>query len=203
MIKDIERRKAASAIGRYLLPTDKVRDQDYWNKHWLILKELTVLGAIMGERIHFFRKTRSRNDACLLIAVTDLIWQSIRTLSGKTGSDRTWLDAYLPDDHRNLFPEGSYLSFVPLEEMIDDINWVYCLHSQLRHPGSNIRQLEDMLSDPWPLDNAERLDVAAEAAEGVLTTFEVAFGLGNGFKTDIAEKAALAEVAERFWRGAA
>lgn len=199
MIRDRDRRKAASAIGHHLLPKDRVRDQDYWNRHWPLLKQLAVLGAVMSERRHFFRKTRSRNDAWLLITTTDLVWQSIRTLAGKTGSDRTWLDSYLPDNHRALFPKGSSLSFVPLEEMVEDINWVYGLHSQLRHPGANAHHLETMLCDPWPDAEATRLDVAAEAADAVLTTFEVAFGLGNGFAGDINEKAALADIADKHW----
>lgn len=203
MIRDRDRRNAASAIGRYLLPNDKVGDQEYWNRHWPLLKQLPILGAVMAERRHFFRKTRSRNDAWLLITTTDLIWQGIRTLAGKTGSDRAWLDTYLPDNHRALFPKGSSLSFVPLEEMVEDINWVYALHSQLRHPGSNAQQLETMLNDPWPNSEAGRLNVAAEAADGVLTVFEVAFGLGNGWQTDLDAKAVLAENAAKHWPGVA
>ncbi len=203
MIQDRDRRKAAHAIGHHLLPKCKLRDQAYWCKHWPILKQLPSLGAIMAERRHFFRKTRSRNDAWLLITTTDLVWQSIRALAGKAGSDRTWLDCYLPENHRVLFPKGSSLSFVPLEEMVDEINWVYGLHSQLRHPGSNAEQLETTLWDPWPYEQADRLDVAAQAAGGVLKTFEVAFGLGNGFKIDLEEKATLAYTARKHWRVAA
>lgn len=157
----------------------------------------------MAERRYFFRKTRSRNDAWLLITTTDLVWQSVRTLAGKSGSDRTWLDSYLPDDHRTLFPKGSSLSFVPLEEMVEDMNWVCGLYSLLRHPGSNAEHLETMLWDPWSDEQAERLDVAAEAAADVLTTFVVSFGLGYGFQDDIGEKAALADAARKHWRGAA
>jgi len=203
MIRDLNRFKAASAIGHYLLPKQDLRNQAYWNKHWPLLEQLQSLAAIMAERRHFFRKTRSRNDAWLLITTTDLVWQSIRTLAGKTGSDRTWLDSYLPEDHCTLFPEGSSLSFVPLEEMVEDINWVYGLHSQLRHPGSNAVHLETMLCDPWPDEQADRLDVAAEAASGVLKKFEAHFGLGNGFQEDLEEKAALAEKARVHWRGVA
>lgn len=197
MTRNLELKKAALAIGHHLLPKDKQRDQGYWNKHWPLLKQLPSLGAILTERRHFFRKTHSRNDAWLLITTVDLVWQSIRTLSGKSGSDRTWLDAYLPENHRELFPKGSSLSFVPLEEMVEDINWVYGLHSHLRHPGSNAENLEMMLCDPWPDAPAQKLDIAAEAADGVLTSFEVAFGLGNGFAGDIEEKRQLAAIAEK------
>lgn len=200
MIRDLERYRAASAIGHHLLPKGKVRDQDYWSRQWPLLKQLPSLAAIMAERRYFFRKTRSRNDAWLLITTTDLVWQSIRTLAGKSGSDRTWLDSYLPENHRLLFPKGSSLSFVPLEEIVEDINWVYGLNSQLRHPGSNAQHLETMLWDPWPYEQANRLDVAAEGANRVLKTFENAFGLGNGFADAIAQKAALAAAARKLWQ---
>ncbi len=73
--------------------------------------------------------------------------------------------------------------------------------SQLRHPGDKAMHLETMLQDPCPNEQAERLEVAAEAADSVLT-LRSDLRSGNGFLDDVEGKAALAEAPRRNWQAA-
>lgn len=200
MPADLAHRRAALSLGYHLLPQDKILNDAYWIEHWPLINNLTVFSAVLDERRHYFAKTRSRADAWSLIMATDLVWQTIRTLSGKKGSDRQWLDAYLPANHRILFPEGSALTFAPIEQLVDNVLWVYELNSVMRHPGTNAQRLSELIQDPWDDDTALRLDQGAEAAGGILVSFDVALSPGNGFPSEIDAKDALAELAANHWR---
>jgi hypothetical protein len=201
--RNLEIVKAGQGIGHYLLPKGSLQDQAYWNKNWGVLRYLPAFAAVLGERRHFFDKTRSRNDAWSLITIIGTCWQAIRTLAGKNGADQKWIEQFLPPNHRELFPEGSSLSYVPIETTVENIRWAYSLHSSLRHPDTNAEIIDLMLNDPWPESAARRLLDAAEAIRSILAIFDVHLGLGNGFAVDIAAKRALAEEAERHSRGSA
>ncbi|RCK23287.1 hypothetical protein TH6_09740 [Thalassospira profundimaris] len=125
----------------------------------------------MYERLHFFRNSKSRNDALSLILITDLLWQLLREISGVSGKQK------LPSPG-------------------DKFNWVYELHSNLRHPEQLYPDFEWLFNDPWPLKEANKLIDAAEAMDAVLSDITDDFDLGSGFIGEIEEKQKLASVAE-------
>lgn len=190
-------RRTAKSLAHYLIPKSQLRSQDFWDKHLPLIEHIGTIGAILSEHRYFFPKTWRRKIAWELIVATDLAWQTIRTLSGKSGSDQDWLARELPEDHDVLFPAGTPHSFAPVVNLVEDITWVFGLHTNLRHPGSNCAYLYLMLSDPWPEAEGTRLSCAAEGTEAILNLFKFSLEPGNGFASDIDEKQELMRQANK------
>jgi hypothetical protein len=169
--QNMSRRHQAISFSRYILPMEDRVDQLFWDERWPIIQTLSHVEPVLDERRHFFEKSRSRNHALSLVLMLDLAWQVVRKLAGLSGKE----------------------SLPPPSEQF---NWVYDLHTKLRHPEELYPQHAWMFHDPWPQHEADRLIEVAKNMEAVLVDITGDFELGTGYVGEIEEKQIRASIAE-------
>lgn len=181
-------------IADYLVPKDLANDKDFWITHWCNIQYLGDMSAILEEHLHFFEKDYSRAEAGSLIAIVDMCWQSIRRMAGKKGDDLKWLNDYLPSNHDSVFPENSQFSYNNDVQVVEDIKWVFELHSCLRHPEKIFLEAPFIFNDPWPAEQASRLIKAAKNLDYIFDCISGHFE-ESGFVDEIEQKKIYAEKA--------
>ena len=81
-------------------------------KHTPSKEHLLMMEAILHEKIHFFKENNSRDNAVLLITMTDMAWQTIRLQRNVTGDDKEWMKVeYLPEGYNVLKEERGFNVF--------------------------------------------------------------------------------------------
>lgn len=180
-----EHRLAGELIAGALVPHAAYRDQEFWNAKFPALSELMSVKAMIRERISFFRQDPTRNNAVLLIVMADLGWQLLRDIGN------------IKNDAKSLRTTLKWSA--EAQRKIDLIEWIYAVHSALRHPTSNFLEYNWVLASPWPEDKQARLLEAAETLAAAMLVLDVHFNPRSGYEGEIAEKQILASNAVTYW----
>lgn len=122
---------------------------------------MATYSILLADEIDRLRKTNSRAAALALIFIADLCWQILRALSGRTGDIKNLIDANLPKDWKESDQDIGDEFFALQQQIVDDANWIYSLHTSLRHPKIPNPDLIALLREPVDPDKGARLLRAA------------------------------------------
>ena len=156
-------------------------------RHVGLIGELQLLRGILRDVLSFFEREPSRYNRILLLTVIDSVWQVSRGLSGVDEPDEAWLRRYLPDDHAHLSPDHAN-SFAEDKQIVDDLLWAHGLHTALRHPVTKTAAWSFLLSEPWPMEDTQRLIGTGEAVKQILRSFVLTLDPDTGYDGEVSEK---------------
>lgn len=160
--------QSVRAVSRALASDERLRDPQLHVDHAHMLDRITAIGVTIEDAIDNFETVPSRSSALSLVMITDFCWQVLRAVGGRTGDDRQWIEAALPQDHQASDAEVGDKHFARQTEIVDDAKWVFALHCALRHPGSSFANHVWLLREPPPEEQQIRLLGAARAVQAVL-----------------------------------
>jgi hypothetical protein len=165
-----ERREWQSvrAVSRALVPNESLRNPQLLADHAHMLDRISAITITIDDAIEAFSAAPGRSGALSLVLATDFCWQVLRALGGKSGDDRRWIEAALPQDHEASDAEIGDTHFARQIEIVEDAQWVFALHTALRHPGSALADHVWLLREPPPSEHQARLLRAARGVVAVL-----------------------------------
>jgi hypothetical protein len=160
--------QSVRAVSRALVPDERLRNPRLLADHAHMLDRISASAVAINDAIEAFAATPDRSAALSLVLVTDFCWQVLRALGGKGGDDRRWIEAALPPDHEASDAEVGDTHFARQIEIVVDAQWVFALHTALRHPGSALADHVWLLREPPPSEHQARLLRAARGVVAVL-----------------------------------
>ena len=157
-------RKTIEIFGE-LFPHEKIHTQEYWSQHISIIQNtaggadhLGTLGALLMERVHFFRKKPDSRNGLLVLMVATTAWSLIRTLAGITGDEREWFRQKYNQFEDAIF----YENWADMVEFIERMHRLYEIQTFLRHPSHKLKEYEWVFYDKWPEDKASLIADTAD-----------------------------------------
>jgi hypothetical protein len=160
--------QSVRAVSRALVSEERLRDPQLHADHAHLLDRITAIAVTIEDAIDAFETVPSRSSALTLVLIADFCWQVLRAVGGKTGDDREWIEAALPQAHQASDADVGDHFHARQIEIVADAKWVFVLHSALRHPGSSFANHVWLLREPPPEEQQARLLGAARAVQAVL-----------------------------------
>ena len=137
-----------------LSQSEEILAQNFYEKNLFFKDAGTTPLALLKERLHFLKKDSSRNNVFLLVLIGDMCWQTVLTFTGIKKNPVKWAEKKGWDN--------------TLLEALENINWIYDLHTCLRHPAKLVQEKFPWIYDnPWPKKHRSRLIQSAEGQRTV------------------------------------
>lgn len=160
--------KSVRSLSKMIVPTDRLLDPNVRSQFNCIVTRLLNILMLLDESVDLLTRHQSRNHALLLILTTDFCWQFLRNLGNVTSKTSSYIRALLPEDYEQDDKDVGDLYYTNIIEISDDADWVYQLHTSIRHPTGELKDHIWLLSDPAPTDSCRRLLRAAHGVRSVL-----------------------------------
>ena len=180
----------SGTIYNILLPKEKTRTQEFWNKNISILRNavegipyhLGTLSALLGERLIFFQNEPTRNNGLLLLQAASTTWQIVRSLSGITRDENEWFRQQVKNPDSRVWSElGVTTFFEQMHEIFDIVSF-------LRHPSNKLMAYDWVFHGSWPKDKIDFTIQAASTLHSVINLAVTEFALASGWVGDSRKK---------------
>jgi len=185
---------AECEIANYLLP-DGLRSEDYWNKNILSIDAIQMVSAILFKQVHNFKKQQNRETGFLLIVVSGMAWQQIRSLSDKFKKDNGKVkpDKEVLNDYCGWFEDDyQFPLYEDHKKVFENISFIYQLCSTIRHPEQeDMKKYNFIFSFDWPKEKNEEILSGCKSILDIHQIFCHEFSPNSGWEYDVKEKTSL------------
>jgi hypothetical protein len=159
-------RKACRAVAHALVPAERKAELRASGDLQHLTSRFSTFHVLLCDEIGALMREPARSNALALILATDLAWQVVRALGGRSGDDVAWMDRLLPPDHAAIDADLCVDHFARQRQIVADARWVFDLHSALRHPIQACQELLPFLCEPISAGARDRLLSAARYSAG-------------------------------------
>ncbi|MDZ7750600.1 MAG: hypothetical protein U5S82_02805 [Gammaproteobacteria bacterium] len=165
--------KACQKLASHIVPKKEIQALKVNSELKHLTSRFSTFHIMLHEAIEDFETRPSPSRAVAIILAVDLVWQVMRALGGRQGRDTNWLVERFPDDYESVDADIRDNYFGLQKQIVDDLTWVYDLHTALRHPRKKHDDLLKCLRQPIFAEVFQRLLHTAASLRQVLVCVQV------------------------------